>query len=121
MTRTSLVWFGLLAAPTAWVAQLVAGYTVEEAACSEMPVLGSDPDAWLAVVSVAALVVAVLGGAAALVSWLAATAANREEAVDPRGGRIAFMAGIGVLGSLVFLAVIALGAAALLSLDACQT
>jgi hypothetical protein len=113
------VWFGVLAAPLAWVVQLVAGYAVQEAGCAPagmLPVLDADTEPIIAFISVAALAVAVAGGAASLVAWRTALA---DGGTDPRG-RIAFMACAGLLASVIFVAAIALGGVALLFLDACH-
>jgi hypothetical protein len=115
-----LLWFGVLAGPAAWVVQLVAGYAFQEAACppsrATMPVLDVDTETWIGAISVAAFVVAVLGALAALVSRQAVAA---ESDADSKG-RIAFMADTGLLTSLIFIALIVLGAVALPSLDACD-
>jgi hypothetical protein len=117
--RPGLLWFGVLAAPLAWVVQLVAGYGLEEAACasdlSSSPVLDVDSEPAIAVVSAVALAVAAAGGLAALAGLLSV---RSDPGADPRG-RLAFMGVFGLLASGVFLAVIALGAVALLSLDVC--
>jgi hypothetical protein len=116
----ALLWFGVLAAPLAWVAQLLVSYAVEEAACTTgagaEPVLGSGDGPILAAVSVVALAVALAGIVAAALSWRFAAA---DPGGDPRG-RVAFLAGFGLLAGVVFVAVIALGAAALLPLDTCE-
>jgi hypothetical protein len=113
------VWFGVLAAPLAWVAQLVTGYAVQEAGCAPagmLPVLDADTEPVIAVISVAALAVAIAGAAASFVSWRSALA---DGGTDPRG-RVAFMAGAGLLASVILATVIALGGVAFLFLDACR-
>jgi hypothetical protein len=116
-----LLWFGLLAAPFAWAVQLVAGYATEEAACTTgagtEPVWDVGAGSVMGGISIAAILVAVLGGIAALVSLLLLSGDGRDD--DPRG-RAAFMAGAGVLASLVFLAAIVLSTVAVASLDACH-
>ena len=122
MTRPvhpALPWIGVIAAPLAWVVQLIAGYAFQEAGCapvSGMPVLDVDTEPWIAAISIVAIVAAVVGIAASLVTLRAAT--EHAEA-DPRG-RVAFMGDVGVLVSVIFLAVIVLGAVALPALDACE-
>ncbi len=122
MTRPvhpALPWIGVVAAPLAWVAQLIAAYAVQEAGCapvSSSPVLDFDTEPWLAGISIAAIVAAVVGLAAALVTLRGAT--TRDDA-DPRG-RFAFMGDVGIVVSVIFLAVIALGLVAIPSLDACD-
>ena len=119
--RRSLLWFGLLAAPLAWAVQLVAGYATEEAACSTG---GGIEPAWvvgagsvLGGISIAAILVARLGGIAAILSLVLVSGDGHDD--DPRG-RAAFMAGAGVLASLIFLAAIVLSTVAVASLDACH-
>jgi hypothetical protein len=121
MRSGALLWFGVLASPLAWVTQLVTAYGLEEAACSTgsgdvEPVLASGAEPAIAIVSIAAAVIALAGALAAFVVWRAAAA---DGEADPRG-RIAFMAGAGLLGSLIFLAVIVLGGIALFPFDVCH-
>jgi hypothetical protein len=103
--RSVLLWAGVLVPPAAWTAQLVVGYTAEEADCS----LGSRSfDASHAVtlwISVAAGIAAVLalGGAA----WLVRE--TRRYEADARG-RVSFMAACGILVGFLFLALIVLTA-----------
>jgi hypothetical protein len=67
--------------------------------------------------------VSAAAGAVALAGGLAALAAGRrlagEREADPRG-RARFLAEIGLLGSVIFLAVIVLGGVALVPLDVCD-
>jgi hypothetical protein len=115
----ALPWIGVVAAPLAWVFQLIAGYAFQEAGCapiSGMPVLDVDPEPWIGAISIVAIVAALVGMAAAALTLRGATG---DPATDPRG-RIAFMGDAGIVVSLIFLAVIVLGAVALPSLDACD-
>jgi hypothetical protein len=59
----ALQWFGLLAPPIAWLLNLEFGFSLVHAACHGS---GMVP---VHLASVAALVVAALGGAAALITW----------------------------------------------------
>jgi hypothetical protein len=59
----ALQWFGVLAPPTAWLLNLEFGYSLAHAACHGAGMLP------LHLASIAALVLAALGGAAALVTW----------------------------------------------------
>ena len=115
-SHSAVLWFGLLAAPLAWTAQLVSGYGLQEAACPRddaAPVLGLDPSPLLAAISFVAIVVAGAGVVAAL--------ASRPAAGDNDSrGRISFMAEAGLLASFIFLAVIVFGAAALFFFDPCH-
>lgn len=117
--RSGLLWFGVLAAPFAWVAQLVSGYGLEEASCPTgagvSPVLDADAEPAIGAITVVAVVVALAGALAALLSRRAAAHGD----ADPRG-RAGFVAGAGLLSSLIFLAVIVLGGVALLTFDSCH-
>jgi uncharacterized membrane protein HdeD (DUF308 family) len=115
----ALPWIGVIAAPLAWVVQLIAGYAFQEAGCapgSGTPVLDVDTEPWIAAVSAVAIAAAVVGIASSVVTLRGAT---HDGEADPRG-RIAFMGDVGVLVSVIFLAVIVLGAVALPALDACH-
>ena len=115
----ALPWVGVVAAPLAWVFQLIAGYAFQEAGCapiSGMPVLDVDTEPWIGAISLVAVVAALVGIAASVVTLRGATA---DPETDPRG-RIAFMGDAGIVVSVIFLAVIVLGAVALPSLDACS-
>lgn len=115
-----LLAFAVLGAPLAWAAQLVAGYAVEEAACTTgsgvRPVLDVDAEPILAGISGLAVVVALLAGATGLVAWR--RAGDEEPTDDARGGR-SFLAAAGALGALVFLIAIAMSGLALVALDPC--
>jgi TctA family transporter len=115
----ALPWIGVVAAPLAWVVQLIAGYAFQEAGCapiSGMPVVDVDTEWWIAGISLVAVAVALVGIGAAFVTFRAAT----EHAEADRRGRIAFMGDTGLVVSLIFLAVIVFGAVAVPSLDACH-
>jgi len=115
----ALPWIGVVAAPLAWVCQLIIGYAFQEAGCapsSGMPVLDVDTEPWIGAISVAATVAAIVGIVAAAVTRRGATSAP---ATDPRG-RIAFMGDVGVVISVIFLAVIVFSAVAVSSLEACH-
>lgn len=115
----ALPWIGVVAAPLAWVFQLIAGYAFQEAGCAPigvMPVLDADTEPWIGAISVVAILLALAGGIAAALSLVGARA---HEEADPRG-RIAFMGDAGLVISFVFLAVIVFGAVAVPSLDACH-
>lgn len=110
-----LLWLGVLGPPAAWAAQLVVGYGAEEADCSSGSGSfdGSHPVAvWLSVGA----------GVVALVSLLAAAWLWREtrtRRLDERG-RVAFMATAGVLGGLLFLALIVFTAVGVTHFDPCR-
>jgi hypothetical protein len=97
--------FAVLGAPLAWVAQLVLGYSFEEAACSP----GDGNDVWgigvrtlHAAIGVGALAVAV----AALLAAVALRVDGRAEALEaPDRG---FLGSFGVVGGLLFVLTIVL-------------
>ena len=112
-------WVGVVAAPLAWVALLIGGDAIQEAGCapsSGLPVLDVDTSPWIAALGIVAIVAAVVGIAAAVVTLRGATA---DPDTDPRG-RIAFMGDVGIVVSVIFLAVIVFSAVAVPSLDACR-
>ena len=116
----TLVWLGVLGAPLAWVAQLVVGYGLLEAACpqsvGEAAVLDVDPETAIGILTVAAAALATISIVAAA---LTRSSARANGGSDPTG-RIAFMGAAGLLAGFIFLALILLGGAALPSLDACH-
>jgi hypothetical protein len=112
----ALLWFGLLAAPLAWTAQLIVGPQVEETACTsraggrwDIPL-----DAWHIGVTVGCAAIALAGAAAAAIIFRE----TRRQVADARG-RIAFMAVWAVLISGVFLTLILLGGVAAIFHTAC--
>ena len=115
-TLTSfLLWFGVAVPPLAWTAQLVVGYGANEADCS----VGSGSfngahgvAVWL---SVGAGVLALLSLAAATLMWWE----TRDRKPDLRD-RIPFMATIGVLTGLIFLALIVITAVGITHFDPCR-
>lgn len=113
-----LVWFGLAGGLAAWTLQLWISWGVEEVTCSAgsktNDVFGVDPDVLIAIVSAAGAAASALAAAAAFTRWRAIKGTGE----DPRG-RIAFMAFVGVAGSLLFLWLIALGGLQLVSLRSC--
>jgi len=114
--RNVLLWFGVFAAPLAWAGHLVAGYTFEEAACSNGSRLWWHGEHWWQVgVTVVALAVGALGMLAALSS---VRSVRQAEVPDPRG-RVHFLALFGFAGSLFFLAIIALAGTYVIVLDPC--
>jgi hypothetical protein len=107
---------GLLAGPLAWTAQLVVGYGIGDAACSPAGARwGVDSRAGEALLSVVAAAGAV--GGLAVSAWL--WREERRRGGDDRG-RVAFMAGGGVLVNAVFLVLILLGGIAALSIAHCR-
>jgi hypothetical protein len=111
-----LLAFALVGGPAAWVLHLLAGYGVEEAACSPA-VAGDDfrnDDIWLiAVLTVALAAVAI---AAAGAGW--AVAHRPETGDDPRGHR-RFLAWAAVIAGCLFALIIVLVGYALTTLAGC--
>ena len=99
MRRSLLLWFGLLGAPAAWVAQHVTGYALTEAACQEA---GFDfpVDGVTIAVTAAAGVVAALAGVAAVATWRATRDGGQRTA------RKHFMATMGMTLTPLFLMII---------------
>jgi hypothetical protein len=114
VTRLNLLlFFGLLAAPLAWTAQLVVGYGIGDARCSVAGMrwgLDSETGTAALLAATAAIALAGLG-----VAWVLERRAARDER-----GRIAFLAGSGVFVSAVFLVLILLGGIAALSIEHCR-
>lgn len=114
-TRSSLAWFGVAAPPVAWLAQLLIGYSLQEAGCGR-------PDSNLWGAGLVPLTAVVLGvcGAIAVAGGVAAVAALRAtDSKDPRG-RVGFVAASGIVASVVFGLAILLSAIPMLTLDACR-
>jgi hypothetical protein len=114
-----LQWFGLLAAPLAWAVQLVAGFGVADANCARA---GSH---WG--IAVETWEIALTAGAAtvAVCAQLSAFALYRElrdvedDAPGPRG-RLHFFSVASLVGNALFLELIALTAAGVLSHLGCR-
>jgi hypothetical protein len=104
-----LIWYGFLGGAGAWALQLVIGYEVEDALCSQGS-SGSRP--WLVATTLVLGAVAAGSLAASFLSW-------REARRDPRGV-VGFLAVTGMLAASFFLVLIALGGLQLLSLDPCH-
>jgi hypothetical protein len=113
-STTLLLWFGGLAGPLAWTAQLVIGYSAEEADCSRGGGAFDSAHPVNLAVSVAAAAVTLLSLAVAVTLRRQA----REGGGDERG-RVAFMAAGGILVSLLFLALIVVTAVGTMHFEPC--
>ncbi len=116
--RQALLWYGVLAAPLAWAAQLAIGYFLEDAGCTPASAghvwgVGVSPPS-VAVIVICAVVA--MGGAGASLYAL-----RGADEADGRGDRVRFMATAGLLGSLLFALAILLSAAAFVPLSSCRT
>jgi len=108
----ALLLYGLLAGPLAWTAQLVVGYGIGDAACSEAGTRWAvDSQAGEAALTAVAAAGAFSGHA--LSAWLCRRTRNGHD-------RVAFMACGGVLVATVFLVLILLGGIAALSIAHCR-
>jgi hypothetical protein len=110
-------WFGVFAAPAAWVVQFLVGYGVTEAECNAAGIRWSVPVHTLTVVAtvVAALVALAGWGAAAL-----AFRGSRGASSEPPAGRVHFLAAIGLTTSPLFLLVIVWSGVGSLVLEQCH-
>lgn len=105
MTRPRLEllqWFGLLAAPLAWTAQVVVGWFAADAGCER----GLPITPWEVSLAVAAGLVAVAAEAAALAVFRATGDAGKD-APGPYG-RLRFFAMAALLGNALFFVIIVL-------------
>ena len=119
----ALMWFALLGAPAAWVLQHVSGYALTEAACGRAGAGWDVPvDGATAVVSAAAVAVAVLAGLAAVKLWRdtrpAEGAGGSEE--PPPQGRIHFLATVGMVITPLFVSIILMSGLGELLLASCR-
>jgi len=114
---TRLLWFALLGPPLAWVTQFVIGWGVTEAACPP----GSSSvsvSAWAIALTAAAVIVAVLGGVAA-VRVFRATRGNELDGPPPEG-RVYFMSIVAMTTTPLFLAIIVMNGIGVLVLERCH-
>jgi hypothetical protein len=112
-----VLWFGVLGAPAAWVLQMGVGYWLSEAKCNPAgDPYGISLTTWGIAVSAVALVV---GGAAAATAVSIYRAHDDYHAAPPEG-RIAFLAIIGMTVSTLFLVLIAMSTAGILTFSVCN-
>lgn len=117
----SLLLFGVMAAPGFWIAQIVFGYAASAILCyPDGHPLYSPPDApavaaGLFAFDIAAAVIAVAGGIAALLCWRRVSEekpGGPDHAIEIGEGRARFMAVWGIFSSLWFFAAIVFNAIA---------
>jgi hypothetical protein len=110
--RLSLLWLGIVAAPLAWLAQLLLGYEADDGGCAagggSGEVFGLGTDSAALVVTMGALALALLGTAAAIATW------RRSEL-----GYARFLGFTGFLGSAILIAAIVLSGVGVVALDPC--
>ena len=100
--RRALVTVAVVAAPLAWVAQLVLAYSFEEAACSP----GDGSDVWG--IGVRTLHVAVAAGAFAVAAGGIAAALALTRDGELEAGERSFLVQFALVGALVFVFTIVL-------------
>ncbi|HET7745000.1 MAG TPA: hypothetical protein VFK76_09700 [Gaiellaceae bacterium] len=114
--RATVLWIAVLAAPTAWAVQLVAGYAIEDFGCSRDggsgTVAGLHTDTLEIVVTIAALAMVAVGAVAALRTW------RSGEDVPP--GHLAFLGLTALLACAVFAVTILFAGAGVVALSPCE-
>jgi hypothetical protein len=114
-TRSALAWFGAAAPPVAWAAQLLVGYSMQEAGCGR-----PDSNLWGAGLATLTAIVLAVCGVTAVAGGIASVAALRETGSNDPRGRVRFVAVSGIVASAVFGLAILLTAIPLFSLDPCR-
>ncbi|MFL5819202.1 MAG: hypothetical protein ACJ76S_00765 [Solirubrobacteraceae bacterium] len=115
-TRT-LLWFGVLGAPAAWVVQFVFGYAVTEAACDAAGSRWGIPiDTWTLIATAAAATVALASEVAAIAMFRA----TRRSGSEPPAGRIHFLATVGLTVAPLFLCAIVMSGIGVIALTNCH-
>jgi hypothetical protein len=102
-----LLWFAVIGAPGAWVAQFGIGYWLSEAECSPTGgEWGISLEAWGIVVGILAAAVALAAGLASLA--LFRRTGEHEEDDAPPAGRIHFLSVVGMAVTTLFFVLILL-------------
>jgi hypothetical protein len=115
-----VLWYAVLGPPTAWFGQFLIYYWLAETQCSPAgATLWSIPmTAWAIVVGAVAAVLALGAGATSLALFRRNSEDEHEEA--PPGGRIKFLAVVGMTLTPLFFAMILMSTAGLLTLVPCN-
>jgi hypothetical protein len=115
-----LLWFAVLGGAVAWAVHLLAAWSIDELACAAGSRDVSGVPLHVAV-SLAAGIPAIVALAALALSWRAwrRTAAATGPGADGPIGRARMVAVVGLWSNLLFLAIIALGGAAILVFPPC--
>lgn len=116
-----LAWIGVLFPPFAWAGQHIAGYATGLARCPD----NARGEGWnvpvdtvtIAIGATAAALVLV-GGASALVAWLASRDADEDDA--PPAGRIHFLSAVGLTITPLFLAMVVMSSAGAIVANGCH-
>ena len=109
------VWFGVLAAPLAWVAQHVSGYAVSEAACDPVGRGGIAQGTIAGVTSAGALAVALAG-------LVVADRVRRATSADapPPESRRHFLGVVGMAIAPLFMCIIVMSGVGAVVLESCR-
>jgi hypothetical protein len=114
-----VLWYAVLGPPAAWFGQFLIYYWLAESQCSPAGTLWDIPmTAWAIVVGSVAAVLALGAGATALALFRRNSEDEHEDA--PPGGRIKFLAVIGMTLTPLFFAMILMSTAGLLTLLPCN-
>jgi len=112
-----LLWFGLLGTPFAWFLQHIVGLTLTQAACSLPSRQWSVPvDPLTLAITVAATVIALLAGAAAIVAFVA----TRDAGHEIPGARVHFLATVGIVITPIILCIVLMSGVSVLVLPECH-
>jgi len=112
-----VLWFAVLGAPAAYAVQLGFGYWLAEAACSPTGgEWGISLSAWAIAVTAPAAAVAVAAGLTSV--WLYRRHGDRHDPPPP--GRVAFLAAVGMTVSVLFLILILISGAGVLTFHVCN-
>ena len=113
------LWFGVLAGPSAWGAQVLVGGELPELGCAPgagaPEVYGMSIEGLIFAATALLTAVSVLGGVVSYRCWLRARRGNAST-----GGRAAWMALAGIMINAVFVVMIVLGFAPLVFLSGCE-
>ena len=112
-----VLWFAVLGAPLAYAAQLGIGYWLTQAACSPTGgQWGISLNVWAIVVTAPAAAAAVAAGLTSV--WLFRRHGDRHDPPPP--GRVAFLAAVGMTVSVLFLTLILMSCAGVLTFHVCN-
>jgi hypothetical protein len=113
------LWFAVLGAPAAWVTQFLAGFALTEAACNTAGRTWNVPlDGLVIGLTAGAVAVSVAAELAAFATFRATRDAGEGGA--PPGGRVHFLAIVGLVVTPLMLAMIVLSGVGVLALDGCR-